>query len=55
MKNTLDLGIYVCFGSENPVRYPVCLLGLMREFWHAATMIERIPLPSERPYNLPHR
>ena len=31
------------------MRYPAYMLGLMLEFWHDATMFERIPPPSEPP------
>ena len=50
MKNTPDLRIYVCFKLENPMKYLACMLGLIPEFGHDATMFERIPLPSEPPY-----
>ena len=43
MKNTPDLQIHVCFGSENLMRYHVCMLGLMCEFCFNATVFENSP------------
>ena len=43
MKNTPDLRIYVCFGSENLLRYPTFMPGLMCELWHNATVFENSP------------
>ena len=48
VKNIQCLLIYMCFGPENLMRYPTCMLGLMLEFWHDAMMFERIPLSCEQ-------
>ena len=54
IKITPDRRIYVCFESENPLRYPACMFNLICKFCCDATMFERIPLPSELLYNLQH-
>ena len=50
MKNIPNLQIFLCFGSENLIRYAAHMLGLICEFWQDATMFERIPLSSRPTY-----